>query len=63
MSNFVCSECGMVNIDCGTEGYKTALELQYESVLHQIYKLATYHGSYEIPERFEKIAKLSQFEV
>lgn len=30
MSNFKCSECGMINIDCGKEGYKTPREIELE---------------------------------
>lgn len=30
MSNFICSECGMTNIDCGGAGYKTPKEIELE---------------------------------
>ena len=30
MSNFICSECGMSNIDCGGAGYKTPKEIELE---------------------------------
>lgn len=30
MSNFKCSECGTVNVDCGKEGYKTPREIELE---------------------------------
>lgn len=30
MSNFKCSECGTINIDCGKEGYKTPKEIELE---------------------------------
>ena len=30
MSNFICSECGMTNIDCGGAGYKTTKEIELE---------------------------------
>lgn len=30
MSNFICSECGMTNIDCGYSGYKTPKEIELE---------------------------------
>lgn len=36
MSNFQCPQCGMVNIDCGKEGYKTPKELEYEKALDEI---------------------------
>lgn len=36
MSNFQCPQCGMVNIDCGKEGYKTPKELKYEKTLEEI---------------------------
>ena len=28
MSNFICPECGMTNIDCGYAGYKTPREIE-----------------------------------
>lgn len=37
MSNFICSECGMTNIDCGYAGYKTPKEIELE---HQIANLS-----------------------
>ena len=39
MSNFNCPHCGMVNIDCGKEGYKTPKELGYEKALEEIKKV------------------------
>ena len=33
MSNFICSECGMTNIDCGGAGYKTPKEIELEKKL------------------------------
>ena len=39
MSNFQCPQCGMVNIDCGKEGYKTPKELEYEKALEKIGKI------------------------
>lgn len=30
MSNFICSTCGITNIDCGKAGYKTAREIELE---------------------------------
>ena len=34
MSNFKCPECGMINIDCGKESYKTSLEIELEKKLN-----------------------------
>lgn len=31
MSNFICPHCGMDNIDCGKDGYKTAKEIELEN--------------------------------
>ena len=31
MSNFICPECGMTNIDCGCAGYKTPKEIELEA--------------------------------
>ena len=36
MSNFICPECGINNIDCGKEGYKTPKEIRYERALREI---------------------------
>ena len=35
MSNFICSECGMTNIDCGVAGYKTPKEIELEKKIKQ----------------------------
>lgn len=40
MSNFVCEHCGMVNIDCGKEGYKTPKEIVLEETLDKIKVIA-----------------------
>jgi len=34
MSNFICTECGMTNIDCGYAGYKTPKEIELEKKVH-----------------------------
>lgn len=36
MSNFVCPHCGMTNINCGKEGFKTLKEIKYEKALEEI---------------------------
>ena len=33
MSNFICDKCGMTNIDCGRQGYKTEREIELEKQL------------------------------
>lgn len=33
MSNFKCSECGTINIDCGLGGFKTPREIELEEKL------------------------------
>ena len=38
MSNFVCPHCGMTNIDCGDEGYKTPREIKLEKAIRTILK-------------------------
>lgn len=38
MSNFSCPHCGMINVDCGKEGYKTQKEIEYEKALEEIEK-------------------------
>lgn len=43
MSNFKCSECGTVIIDCGKEGYKTPREIELEKeneILNKKLKIA-----------------------
>lgn len=35
MSNFQCPHCGMTNIDCGREGYKTPKEIELEYKLKE----------------------------
>lgn len=36
MSNFQCPECGMINIDCGKEGYKTPREIELETLVIEL---------------------------
>lgn len=48
MSNFICSECGMTNIDCGRAGYKTPKEIELEKEV-KLYKRAI-----ERTDRIEK---------
>lgn len=33
MSNFICPTCGLTNIDCGKDGYKTDREIELEKKL------------------------------
>lgn len=33
MSNFICCECGIAQIDCGGDGYKTPKEIELEKKL------------------------------
>lgn len=33
MSNFICSTCGLTNVDCGKDGYKTSREIELEKKL------------------------------
>lgn len=43
MSNFQCPHCGMTNIDCGKEGYKTPREIELEKeneILNKKLKIA-----------------------
>lgn len=43
MSNYKCPECGMINIDCGKEGYKTPREIELEKeneILNKKLKIA-----------------------
>ena len=36
MSNFKCSECGMINIDCGKAGFKTPREIELETLVIEL---------------------------
>ena len=36
MSNFICPECGMTNIDCGRDGYKTPKEIELEKQIERL---------------------------
>lgn len=36
MSNFKCPHCGMTNIDCGKDGFKTQREIELEEALKKI---------------------------
>lgn len=38
MSNFICSKCGMTNIDCGGAGYKTPKEIELENQIADLSK-------------------------
>lgn len=38
MSNFKCPHCGMTNIDCGKEGFKTQREIELEEAIKKIFK-------------------------
>ena len=37
MSNFICTHCGMTNIDCGKDGFKTPRELELEEAIKTIF--------------------------
>lgn len=39
MSNFICEKCGMTNIDCGHQGYKTEREIELEKQLDREIKI------------------------
>ena len=39
MSNSQCPHCGMTNIDCGKEGYKTPREFELENIISEIKKV------------------------
>lgn len=36
MSNFQCDKCGMINIDCGKEGFKTPREIELEARVKEL---------------------------
>ncbi len=51
MSNFKCSECGTVNIDCGKQGYKTPREIELEKeneILKEKLKIAEENKSRKV---------------
>lgn len=48
MSNFQCPYCGMTNIDCGKEGYKTPREIELEETIEKIEKvIEPYQNGFE----------------
>lgn len=38
MSNFKCEKCGMTNIDCGEDGFKTPKEIELEACVKELEK-------------------------
>ena len=36
MSNFKCDKCGMTNIDCGKDGFKTPKEIELEARVKEL---------------------------
>lgn len=36
MSNFQCDKCGMINIDCGKDGFKTPREIKLEVYVKEL---------------------------
>lgn len=36
MSSFQCDKCGMINIDCGKEGFKTPREIKLEVYVKEL---------------------------
>lgn len=63
MSNFQCPQCGMVNIDCGKEGYKTPKELEYEKALEEIEKYCNNKFCDKFGETTELINKKSILDI
>ena len=55
MSNFQCPHCGMTNIDCGKDGYKTPREIELEEALEEIEVLAD--NSFEQINKIVEIIK------
>lgn len=45
MSNFICKECGMTNIDCGYAGYKTPKEIELEKKLALAVKALAFYSN------------------
>ena len=35
MANFICPYCGMSNIDCEKDGFKTPQEIKYEKIIEE----------------------------
>lgn len=64
MSNFICSECGMTNIDCGGAGYKTPKEIELEKKLAIAVKALQYYvegilGSSFATETLKKLEEVT----
>lgn len=66
MSNFICTECGMTNIDCGYAGYKTPKEIELERKLTiavkalDFYKKATHSEPYVSRIATETLKKMEE---
>lgn len=63
MSNFQCPNCGMTNIDCGKQGYKTSKEIELEKENKEIRKINDANAQNYIRwrnKKEEEIKKLRQ---
>lgn len=58
MSNFKCSNCGTINIDCGKEGYKTPREIELEEQIKKLEKITIPQLLNEIKQKEATIVKL-----
>ena len=56
MSNFICCECGIAQIDCGGDGYKTPKEIELEKKLDIATKALEEYATNE-----QKFIKLLEF--
>lgn len=54
MSNFICKECGMTNIDCGGAGYKTPKEIELEKKLALAVKALKFYAEGTLGSSFAK---------
>lgn len=54
MSNFICPTCGMNNIDCGKQGYKTDKEIELEEAIKAYKQILACIDCERLPARMQK---------
>lgn len=67
MSNFICPTCGMTNIDCSKEDYKTDREIALEkkleiaiSALEEIYRIDEGNSFFLAEEALTRIKEIKR---
>ena len=58
MSNFICPTCGMNNIDCGKQGYKTDKEVELEKQNTQLRKWCEEFNALDVAKENQQLKEL-----